>query len=128
MNFLLAAFFVAALFAAELPVHAVSNLSPVHCGHGKEPPCQPPPPPPPVPIVSFNPSAPSIPDSTPVGTQISQIVVRMSDGSAFTGSLDFASPYLSDGGICAIQGTNLLLGAALPAGSSTQNCTIIATQ
>ncbi len=110
--------------AAELT--GMARINAVHCGHGNFPPC--PPPPPPVPVINFTPAAPSMSANTPVGTQFAQIIVTMSDGSTFTGTLGFSSPYSSDGGICAIQGTLLILGAALPAGSSTQNCTITATQ
>lgn len=103
----------------------MDRLRALHCGRGGQPPC---PPPAPVPVINFNPTQPSMPDTTPVGTQISQLVITMSDGSAFTGSVGFGSPYSSDAGICAIQGTNLILGANLPPGSSTQHCTITATQ
>jgi hypothetical protein len=103
-----------------------SRLAAIHCGHGNQPPC---PPPAPVPVINFSPAAPSIPDNTVVGTQFSQIVVTMSDGSAPPPTtLGFGSPYSSDAGICAIQGTFLLVGAPLPAGSSTQDCTVTATQ
>jgi hypothetical protein len=125
---------VIAVIAATLLlfVHSAAAqqaLSPLHpCGHGHQPPCPPPPPPPsPTPVgISFDPAMPSIPDNTAIGTPIVTISVRMSDGSQFNGSLGFGSPYGSDGGICAIQGMQVLLGAAPLDG--VQNCTITATQ
>lgn len=102
-------------------------LGPSKCGHGHFPPC--PPPPPPVPIaINFNPAAPSIPDDTPVGSVIATIAVTMSDRSVFAGTLGFGSPYSNGGGVCAIQGTTVLLAAATPTGPATVNCTITATQ
>ncbi len=119
------AILVLASAASAAGLTGLARINALHCGHGHEPPCQPPPP---VPVINFTPIAPSMPDSTSVGTQFAQIIVTMSDGSAFSGTLGFGSPYSSDSGICAIQGTSLILGAALPAGFSTQNCTITATQ
>jgi hypothetical protein len=130
---------VIAVIAATLLlfVHSAAAqqaLSPLHpCGHGHQPPCPPPPPPPPppspVPIaVNFNPAVPILPDDTAVGTLIGTISVTMSDGSQFNGRLGFAIPYNSDGGICAISGSTVILGAALPTGPATANCTITATQ
>jgi hypothetical protein len=78
--------------------------------------------------ISFNPSNPTIPANTPVGTVLATIVVTVSDGSTFTGSLGFGSPYQSDGGFCAIVGQTVVLGAIPPVGASMQNCTITATQ
>jgi hypothetical protein len=101
----------------------IDLLNAIHCGHGKFPPC---PPPTPVPIITFSPSAPNLDVNAPIGTLIAFISVTMSDGSAFTGTLGFAAPYYNDGGICAIQGTSLILGAELPSGSSTQYCSITA--
>ncbi len=83
---------------------------------------------PPVPIVVFNPAAPSVFDSTAVNTPLSAISVTMSDGSSFNGSLSFGGTYGNDGGICAIVGTNLTLGKSFPAGNSTQNCSVVAAQ
>lgn len=107
---------------------ALQPLSPTHCGHGHQPPCPPPPkPPPPVTLsITFNPAAPTIPDYTPVGSLIAQIVVTVSDGSRFTGSLGFAAPFSNGGGVCAISGSEIVLGANPPDG--VVNCTITATQ
>ena len=80
------------------------------------------------PTVTLGSPAPTVPNSTPVGTPLSTIAVTMSNGSKFTGSLSFGAPYSNDGGICAISGSNLVLGQAFPSGNSTQNCTVVATQ
>jgi hypothetical protein len=77
--------------------------------------------------ISFVPANPTIPDNTPVGSLIAPIVVAVSDGSDFTGSLGFGSNG-SDGGFCAISGHDVILGAQPPLGASVQNCTITATQ
>lgn len=112
--------------ASAQQLRGMERINAIHCGNPHNP-C--PPPPAPTPIINFNPAAPSIPDNTAVGTQFSQIIVTMSDGSAPPPTtLGFGSPYSSDAGICALQGTFLLVGAPLPAGSSTQNCTVTATQ
>jgi hypothetical protein len=106
---------------------ALQALSPTHpCGHGNQPPCPPPPPPPVTLSISFDPAMPTIPDNTPIGTVLTHITVTMSDGSIFTGSLGFGTPYGSDSGVCALQGMEVLLGAVPPDG--VQNCTITATQ
>lgn len=78
-------------------------------------------------LVSFNPPAPMIPDNTPVGSLVAQIVVTVSDGSIFGGSLGFGAPFDNGGGLCAIQGSQIVLGVANPP-DGTVNCTITATQ
>jgi hypothetical protein len=113
-------------------LQGMDRIKAIHCGHGNQPDCPPlPPPPVPTPRITFNPSIPSMPDTSPVGAQITQIIVTMSDGSPFSGSLGYGSPYFNDGGICAIQGGSpptVILGAKFPPGQSTQYCTITATQ
>lgn len=110
----------------------MARINATNCGHGSHPACPPPPPPPaPTPRITFNPAAPSVLDTTTVGTQITQIIVTMSNGSQFAGSLGFGPPYFNDAGICAIKGGSpptVILGASLPPGQSIQNCTITATQ
>jgi hypothetical protein len=117
---------VVAIIAALLATGA-GPLSPPKCGHGHFPPCPPPPPPPITLTLSFVPPDPSIPDNTPVGSLIAQIIVTVSDGSQFSGSLGFGLNG-SDGGFCAISGSTVILGVAAPMGASMQNCTITATQ
>ena len=85
----------------------------------------------PTPIISFNPPSPNTADDALDGTIAAQIIVRMSDGSSFTGSLGFGSPYYNDGNIFAISGSNLIVnpgGPGIPGGTSTQNVTVTATQ
>jgi hypothetical protein len=79
-------------------------------------------------ILSLNPPNPGIADNAPIGTLLAEIVTTMSDGSPFTGSLAFSQPYSNDGGVCAIQGRQVILGQRAALGASVQNCTITATQ
>jgi hypothetical protein len=113
-----------ALPAAAQPLTGMDLLRAKHCGN-KHNPCRPPAP---TLSIAFDPAMPSIPNDTPVGSTIANVIVRVSDGSAFTGSLGFAMPDNSDGGICAISGWTIVLGAPLPPGASVQHCTITATQ
>ena len=96
------------------------------------PPPPPPPPPPVVPLISFNPPNPAIPSTTPKGAVVAAVVVTMSDGSAFTGTLGFGPPNFDDGGTFAISGSNLIINPAGPGigpdGGSIQYCTVVATQ
>ncbi len=76
--------------------------------------------------ITFNPSSASVKDDASLLTFLAAIIVTtIPSGINYT--LGFGSPYGSDNGICAIQGTQLLLGAQLPSGDSTQMCTITAT-
>jgi hypothetical protein len=110
---------------------ALRPLSPVKCGRGHFPPC-----PPPLRLlaplvtltIAFDPPEPVIPDNTPAGSFIADIIVTVSDGTVFSGNLGFGAPYDSDGGFCAIQGRQLILGAPPPPGASVRACTITATQ
>jgi hypothetical protein len=45
--------------------------------------------PPPYPIIKLDPAATSIPADTPPGSVVAKVVVTMSDGSVFAGSLGF---------------------------------------
>ena len=85
---------------------------------GAAPPPPPPPPPPPSPVISVTPSNPSIPDTTPKGTVVATVSVKMSDGSPFTGTLRFGAPNFDSGGIFALQMTDLANGSIIinPAG------------
>jgi hypothetical protein len=73
------------------------------------------------------PPNPAIPAMTPKGAVVAGIVVSMSDGSAFTGTLGFGPPSYDDGGIFAISGSNLIINPNGPGvgsdGGSTENCT-----
>lgn len=80
--------------------------------------------------VSFNPTNPSIPYTSALGTVVAQIVPAWSDGSHFTGTAAFGSPYFSDGGCFSIDGNlNLITACGLSGDSGTvQNITVTATQ
>jgi hypothetical protein len=85
-----------------------------------------------VPVISFNPSNPSIPANAPKGTVVAQIQVRMSDGSAFTGTLGFGTPYLDDNATFTISGNNLIVNPSGPGlsadANTTQDVTVVAQQ
>ena len=107
--------------------------------HHHLPPLPPPPPPPPPPnlTLSFVPQMPSIPADTPLGTTVATVTAAWSDGSPFTGTLGFATPYLDDGGTFALSCTacataNLVvnpLGRGVSGdGGSVQQVTVEAVQ
>ncbi len=80
--------------------------------------------------LSFNPPSPSILATSALGTVVAQIVPAWSDGSQFTGTVAFASPYFSDGGCFSIDGSlNLITACDLSGdGDTVQNTTVSATQ
>jgi hypothetical protein len=86
----------------------------------------------PVPVISFNPSNPSIPANAPGGTVVATIQVTMSDGSAFTGTLGFGTPYDDDNATFTISESKLIVnpfGPGLSAdANTTQDVTIVARQ
>src|SRR5689334_6761709 len=82
-------------------------------------------PPAPVPTaIELSPPSPSIPDSTGAGSPVATIVVAMSDGGSFAGTLGFATSSNNSGEIFAINNDRLRTTASLPTGASTQNVTI----
>ena len=83
--------------------------------------------------ISVNPSAPTIPNTTPLGAQVAQVAVTWSDGSPFTGTLSFGAPNYNDGGVYALDANNNLIinpsGPGVgPAGGTVENVTLVATQ
>jgi hypothetical protein len=52
--------------------------------------------------LTFNPQMPSVQDTVPLGTVIAIVTAARSDGSPFTGTLTFGSPYADDGGTFAL--------------------------
>ena len=87
--------------------------------------------------LSFVPQMPSIPADTPLGTTVATVTATWSDGSPFTGTLGFATPYLDDGGTFALSCTacataNLVvnpLGRGVSGdGGSVQKVTVEAVQ
>jgi hypothetical protein len=83
-------------------------------------------------VLSFSPPNPSIPANAPLGSVVATINPTWSDGSPFTGTVSFGSPYSNDQGVFAISGTNLIVnpsGSGVSADANTvQNVTIVATQ
>jgi hypothetical protein len=85
-----------------------------------------------VPVISLNPTNPSLSANAAGGTVVATIQVTMSDGSAFTGVLGFGTPYENDNNTFAISGNNLIVNPTGPGLSAdtntTQNVTIVAQQ
>jgi hypothetical protein len=52
--------------------------------------------------LTFNPQMPSVQATVPLGTVIATVTAAWSDGSPFTGTLMFGSPYADDGGTFAL--------------------------
>ena len=101
------------------------------------PPLPPPPPPPPTLTMTFNPRMPSIPASTPRGTTVATVTAAWSDGSPFSGTLMFTSPYENAGGTFALScqqcaTANIVLDPTGPGisqdGGMTLNISVVATQ
>ncbi len=72
------------------------------------------PPPTPQPVISVTPLAPVVPDTTPKGAVVATVVVTMSDGSPFTGTLRFAAPYFDAGGSFALSGNDIIVSPTGP--------------
>jgi hypothetical protein len=87
----------------------------------------------PVPLtlsVSLNPASPVIPSNAAIGTIVGRIIPLWNNGSTFTGTVGFGSPYSNDGGCFAVDGSlNLVVNCDLSGdGGTVQNVTITATQ
>jgi hypothetical protein len=85
----------------------------------------PPPPPPPATItaITFAPPSPTIPDNASTGTNVSQAMVTMSDGSAFAGTY-----LLSDStGLFKITASGAIVTARAPTSADDGTHTVIAT-
>jgi hypothetical protein len=82
--------------------------------------------------LTFNPPNPSITSTTPLGSYVSTIAARWSDGSPFTGTLSFGLPYSNDSATFALSGNNLIINPAGPGvsadGNTLQHVTIVARQ
>jgi hypothetical protein len=87
--------------------------------------------------LTFSPQMPSIPDNTPPGTVVATATAAWSDGSPFTGTIMFGSPYGDDGGTFALScvqcaAANIVINPAglgvMGDGGSVQSITIVATQ
>jgi hypothetical protein len=109
--------------------------APAWARHHQPPP--PPPPPPPTLTLTFNPQMPSLPDNSALGTVVATATAAWSDGSSFTGTLMFGSPYADDGGTFALSCQQCAMAqiivnpiglGLMGDGGTTQNITIVATQ
>jgi hypothetical protein len=87
----------AVLLLLAAPAWAQSSRGP----HPTRPPPSSPPPSPTL-TLTFNPQMPSVQDTVPLGTVIVTVTAAWSDGSPFTGTLAFGSPYADDGGTFAL--------------------------
>ena len=82
-------------------------------------------------IITFDPASPTVPDNTARGAIIATVNVTWSDGSPFTGSLDFGPPFGDDGGKFALSGKQIIVnpkGPGLSGSGNRLNVTIVATQ
>jgi hypothetical protein len=83
-------------------------------------------------VLSFNPPSPNILPNSPRGTVVTTITPAWSDGTPFTGTLDFGPPHHNDGGTFAISAYKLIINPAGPgvsaSGGRELNVTITATQ
>ncbi len=87
-----------------------------------------------VPLITFTPADPDIPDTTPVGTVVATFLVSMTDGSTFLGTVAFGFPNFDAGGLFIITGPasgpgqyNLVLNAPLTSPAFITDVTIVAT-
>lgn len=82
--------------------------------------------------MTFNPTMPSIPSSTPSGTTVATVVVTWTNGAPFTGTLAFAAPNGDDNHTFALSGSNIIINPSGPGvgadGGTTQNITVQAMQ
>ena len=74
----------------------------------------PPPPPPPQPVITVTPNTPEVPDTTPLGAVVATYTVAMSDGSRFTGTVQFGAPSFDAGGIFALSGNSIIVNPKGP--------------
>jgi len=75
--------------------------------------------------LSDSPSSPSVPANAAVGTVVTALTASWSNGTPFTGTLSFASPYNSDGGLFALSGSNVVVNGSLASlGGTTQEITV----
>jgi hypothetical protein len=81
-------------------------------------------------MLSFSSPNPSIPATAAPGTLVTVGNATWSDGSQFTGTLSFTSPYGNDNGHFALSGNEVVVGASGVAGDAgiTQHVTVEAIQ
>jgi hypothetical protein len=104
-------------------------------GHHRTP--TPSPSPSPTLTLTFNPQMPSVQDTVPLGTVIASVTAAWSDGSPFTGTLMFGSPYADDGGTFALScqscaTANIVVSPTglglMGDGGTVQDITVVASQ
>ncbi len=79
--------------------------------------------------LSDSPSTPSVPANAAVGTVVTALTASWSNGTTFTGTLSFVSPYKNDGGLFALSGNNVVVNGSLASlGGTTQEITVQAQQ
>ena len=130
-------------FAAAIVVSAVLSLlaAPTWAqsshGHRHMQPPSPSPSPSPTLTLTFNPQMPSVQDTIPLGTVIATVTAAWSNGSPFTGTLMFGSPYTDDGGTFALScqscaTANIVVSPTglglMSDGGTVQNITVVASQ
>jgi hypothetical protein len=78
--------------------------------------------------LSDSPSSPSVSADAAVGTVVTTLMPSWSNGMPFTGTLSFASPYNTDGGLFALDGTNVVVNGSLAALCGTTQTITVKTQ
>jgi len=68
----------------------------------------------PTPHLVFAPPNPSLSADAPIGTFVALVIVTMSDGSVFNGTLGFGPPYGDAQGCFAIRDRSIVLACQLP--------------
>jgi hypothetical protein len=88
--------------------------------------------PPPALTLTISPFTPVISETAPLGTYVATVTAAWSNGSPFTGTIQFTAPYYDDGGSFALSGNQLIIspvGLGVNGdGGSTQNVSLIAVQ
>jgi hypothetical protein len=88
--------------------------------------------PPPSLTLTISPLNPIVSQTAPLGTFVATAAAAWSDGSPFTGTIQFTAPYYDDGGTFALSGNKLIispLGLGVNGdGGTTQRVSLIAVQ
>jgi hypothetical protein len=69
---------------------------------------------PPQPVITVEPQAPKVPDTTPRGAVVATYEVRMSNGSPFTGTVRFGPPHYDGNGVFALSGNRIIVNPKGP--------------
>ena len=68
----------------------------------------------PRPVIMVAPVVPHVPDTAPRGATVASYSVRMSDGSPFTGTVQFGPPYYDGKGVFALSGNKIIVNPGGP--------------